>query len=143
MRTPAKPIAEWPINEEIFPDDIGPGKISPHSGIRAVQGIVSHDHVMFRPHRNDSIRRISEPWRELVIKHVSRKMTFPRRLVWIKGINILKMRSVFIEALAVNNQMPILADLHFFVTQGHQPLDVKLVLLIHAHAFNASGFKYN
>src|SRR5207237_10109264 len=54
-------------------------------------------------------------------------LAFSRRKLGIERINVFKMRSRSVEALAINPQMAVLTDLHAFPAQGHQSFDIKLV----------------
>src|ERR1039457_2790869 len=53
-------------------------------------------------------------------------------LVWwrfrIKAIHIFKMWRGGVQPLAVDNEMPVIADLHMVARQYRQPLDVKFIL---------------
>src|SRR5262249_39590616 len=50
-----------------------------------------------------------------------------RRLLRIERIHAIKVRGAGVQPLAVDSQMPVLADLDFLPTQTHEPLDVKLI----------------
>src|ERR1035437_2839884 len=53
---------------------------------------------------------------------------FVRRLAGIEAIDIFKVRHGSIQPLAVDEKMPVVADLHAFAGLHHHPLDVKLIL---------------
>lgn len=50
-----------------------------------------------------------------------------RRLTWIESINLLKMWGGFVQTLAVDDQMPVVADSDVLVAQGNHAFDVKLI----------------
>ncbi len=62
-----------------------------------------------------------------------------RRLLWVKRIHILKVRSRCIQSPTVDDQVAIVADLNLFAPHRDQALNVKLIL---RQTFNALGFKY-
>src|ERR1043166_6256370 len=58
-----------------------------------------------------------------------------------KGIDILKVRRRSLESLAINPQMPIVADPHPLVAQRHPALNIKLVL--RQNAYDPFGLENN
>ena len=60
--------------------------------------------------------------------HVAGVVAVARRLLGIKGIDVLEMRHGGVEPLAVDDQVAVVADLDAFTAQGDQAFDVKLVL---------------
>ena len=55
-------------------------------------------------------------------------MVFSSRLFGIKRVNIFKRRRRLLQALVVDDQVAVIADLNLFASHGDHALDIKLVL---------------
>src|SRR2546427_1864337 len=53
---------------------------------------------------------------------------FSRRLFGIKRVNVFKVRRRLLQALVIDDQVAIVADLNPLASQDHHALDIKLVL---------------
>src|SRR6266404_9639703 len=65
---------------------------------------------------------------------------FQWRLGWIEGIDILEVRRGSVQALSVNDQMAVVADLHVFAPHRYHAFDIELILF---EKFDAPGFKHD
>lgn len=63
-----------------------------------------------------------------------------RWFIGIEAIDIFKVRRRGIQPLAVDEEMPVVADLHAFAGLHHHALDVKLIL---RESLDAFGFKHD
>src|ERR1019366_8359849 len=164
---PAEARGQRPIDEEGFADDIAGGKRPPRARVETVAGVVAHDYVGINhlTIAGHGIGHLKKPVGEngLLIRKIgceldvrlrvdpvivrdgvvqmAGELALARRLVGIEAIDIFEMRRAGVEPLAVDAQVPVIADLHMIAGEGDEPLDVKLILL-HARMLNALGFKH-
>src|SRR6266498_2322786 len=97
--SPAESVGYRPIHEKGFPDHVRRRKLPPTTGIKTVERVVAHDHVVRRAHNINRlfVRKVRRESRltQLVrneLVHVTGELTLARRQFWIKGIDILEMR---------------------------------------------------
>src|SRR5664279_2183325 len=68
------------------------------------------------------------------------ELAFVRWFVGIEAIDIFKVRRRGIQPPAVDEEMPVVADLHVLAGLHHHALDIKLIL---RESLDALGFKYD
>ena len=147
---PTEAIRNRPVNGECPADHIAGWEIAPVSGVQTVHCIVTHDHQVIRSDRVGSgfigknlrliIARGGLKNFQIFLVHMAGELAVARRLLGVERINVFKVRRTGIQVFAVNDQMPVVADLDFIAGQRHEALDVKLIL---RQAVNALGFKYD